>query len=89
MDHVLTIQEIVDTHKDEMPVYVATRLMGACQKLYESLRDQNGADTDQDPEAAEINFETEAAAMFRRAFAEGGLRGEELERRVRERVSEN
>ena len=36
MDHIHAIQEIVDTHKDEMPVYVATRVMEACQKLYES-----------------------------------------------------
>ena len=57
MDHIQAIQEIIDTHKDEMPVYVATRVMEECQKLYESFRDQNSGEGDVDdyPDVIEID----------------------------------
>jgi hypothetical protein len=57
MDHIEAIQEIIDTHKDKIPVYVATRVMEECQKLYESLRDQNSDEEDVDdyPEVVQID----------------------------------
>ena len=81
MDHIQAIQEMIDTNKDEMPVYVATRVMEECQKLYESLCDQNSGEGDVDD--AETD---EAATMFRRVYAAGGLQGEALEQKVRERL---
>ena len=48
------MQEVVDTHRDEMPVYVVARLMEECQKLYASLRDQNSGEGDVDDEYPEV-----------------------------------
>ena len=57
MEHIQAIQEVVDTHKDEMPVYVVVRVMEECQKLYASLRDQNSGegDVDEYPEVTRID----------------------------------
>jgi hypothetical protein len=78
MDYIRQIQEIVDKHKEEIPVGVVTTIMQSCQNAYNALQAMNPV--------GETN-EGEAAAMFRSVFAEGGLEGEALERRVRERLA--
>ena len=37
MDHVREIQEIIDDHKEEMPVGVVTDVMEQCQEAYNAL----------------------------------------------------
>jgi hypothetical protein len=67
-----------------MPTEVARQVLASTQKLYDGLDKTNEGEA---MNPVETN-EGEAAAMFRRIFYEAGLRGESLERRVRQRLAE-
>ena len=78
------IQEAIDENRDAMPTQVARQVLASTQKLYDGLDKTNEGEA---MNPVETN-EGEAVAMFRRIFYEAGLRGESLERRVRQRLAE-